>query len=450
MFDELLLLLRVVRARRESERTGSRIPCAVVALLLIALGCDPSLTRVGPRAVGSDTTGSDTSGSDTTGGTVQRTTIGVRVRLSAGDTARARLLGWADRTVPDAVVSIRRAGSLNGTIDTTDATGQAIFPGLLPGSYEIGVVRLLSQAERESLGAADHSVTSFAGGATVLAVVPATSVAVDTYAASRGGLLISESSWQVVIYNGVPYLDGGFLELYNNSDTTVFLDGRIIGSAHEGRPVSTNFPCSLYEPFMGDSAGLWARYLYRFPGSGTQYPLLPGANAVLATDAIDHSQFFPEEVDLSGADFESVGGSDVDNPAVPNVIWLGPNDVPLGHGFKIFQSHSVIFLAIPLDYAALEKRFHPGYDRDYVFVPRNAIVEVAQFITPYILNDERCKPPVHRSLDEGPALKASGNNPESNHRRMVDRDAGNRPVLLKTNSSVRDFYLDTKSPFSVP
>ncbi|HDR05564.1 MAG TPA: DUF4876 domain-containing protein, partial [Candidatus Marinimicrobia bacterium] len=114
--------------------------------------------------------------------------------------------------------------------------------------------------------------------------------------------------------NRIFYFYDQFIELYNSSADTVYLDGMII--CRMG-------PCTI------DADNV--TYIYQFPGepvSGREYPVAPGQFVVCAQDARNHvivqgNDTLINSIDLSNADWEFVNAADyadTDNPDVPN-IW---------------------------------------------------------------------------------------------------------------------------------
>ena len=66
--------------------------------------------------------------------------------------------------------------------------------------------------------------------------------------------------------------------------------------------------------------------IYAFPGSGTDYPVAPGEEVLIAVNAINHKEINPKSFDLSKAKFEFYDESsnprfqDSDNPNVDNMV----------------------------------------------------------------------------------------------------------------------------------
>ena len=256
------------------------------------------------------------------GGTVQRTSLTVRVQVESADAAIANLAGV---TVSGLGVRLTRQGSSAAPLQaTTDATGTVKFENLLDGTYTASVERVLSTAEIDRLAPADREANVFAGGITTPVSPPnAASATVPIVAARRGSLVISE----VFTYQGspIPYNWSTYLELYNNGDTTVYLDGMFLGRSaylYLQSDFFANCDVASYLPFRNDTNHIWVFGGIRFPGTGQQYPVPPGEARVYAPDALNHrtasgSALFP---DLSSAQFEHVPSeADTENPTSSNV-----------------------------------------------------------------------------------------------------------------------------------
>lgn len=123
-------------------------------------------------------------------------------------------------------------------------------------------------------------------------------------AGKKGTLIFKE-----LYYAGVPsyYFRDQFYELYNNSESVIYLDG--ICFANLAPSTATSTP-SVW-PDEKDSHVYGAR-VWRFPGDGDDYPLQPGESVVLAQHAIDHSAKNENSpVNLFDAEFEFYMGSTV-------------------------------------------------------------------------------------------------------------------------------------------
>jgi hypothetical protein len=385
-------------------------------------------------------------------GTV-RTTLAI-VAGTQEDSGLAAQLGWHG-AIPGALVVI-------APMDTTlppvrqlvaDSAGTAPVDSLEPGTYWIDVKRVLTDAERshvparsDLLGFARRTMMTLSGG------TPRTSVA--SYAIRQRSLLISEWSFVPGLLPGVTGYDlGGFLELYNNSDTTVYLDGLILAQGIAQYIETLPQSCAQAASLFMDPLGVWARKFDQFPGSGHDYPLAPGKTVVIATDAIDHRPIIADGLDLRAADFEFTGPNDVDNPDVPNMLDRGLGPDLSGHGTITGTIADVLTLVPPIDLDALPRKLGLT-GTEYRRVPREQLLDAMAFrvynngryqtcsrlVDPAIVRDQA-------NLDY--ALDAHYGFIHSVNRRVLfERDG--RKILEDTRSGTTDLIVAPRTPGRIP
>jgi hypothetical protein len=386
---------------------------------------------------------------DTTGGGVQRAVLHVEVRASESDPV-ATALGWSDGAVPAATVTIVRSGSPGSSTGMTDAAGRATFPDILPGTYLVSAVRVLTAAERATLAGAAITADAVGGAGALSVNAPSGTLAISMMASDRGSLVVSEI-WSGEPLVGNTYYDhGDYFEIYNNSDAAVSLADKIVFA---GFPGTYNNPdldsCTASAPFQRDSLGIWATFVYAFPPSAPQLPA--GGTILLATDAIDHTFFTPLAYDLRAANYEFRGGADTDNPSVPDMLSIGPSDGGdlSGRGMSFYMSHPVLAVAHAVDLASQPSMFGGG--RTWVRIPRDALLDVVTWgrVNPSF---ETCGSPVHASLDAQQARVI--NNWAVDLRAITRRAIGTMPdgraILLRTRNSANDFVGAQPSPGRVP
>jgi hypothetical protein len=405
---------------------------------LCAAGCEPMAPVDPDNPFGDSGNGN--------GGGVQRAVLEVVVEVVAEDAAIAQALGWAERRIPDTEVRVEGTGFSETLVSGPDGTVR--LEDLLPGTYTISVERMLTAAELPLVEAVEAGVLGFAGGQRISVSAPATTRTFSLGAGRRGSLVISEFITSVgTSPDGTAYLFSGYMELYNNSDTVIYLDRKVIGHGWDYSRDHANFPCTRYEEFRNDPEGVWSRHFYRFPGNGTDYPLLPGRTAVVATDALDHTQFATGAVDLSRADFETIGPADADNPAVPNMINIAPWEHPFGRGLILGVSLQLPFVSEPLIVDELESRRTPDNAVLYHRIPREKLLDVAVARVPDDGGVPWCPQLIHRSIDRQEAISDGGFwYTRSLHRRVFAELEDGRLILQRTFTSGRDFVLRAPAP----
>jgi hypothetical protein len=444
--------LRLSSDRRRIPKAQSvrKVSCFVVCLSLAS--CSGDTRFLEPENGNGD------------GGGDLRADLIVMVPIAEGDAAIAPVLGWSSAMIEGAAVTVRRTGQSETTTLETGPDGQVVFEQLLVGNYVIAVRRLLTSEEEGRLrddGGGFRDVDLFGGGRVASLSAPSRSVTVDAAAGRRGSLVFSELSNASGRSETENYPWAQYLEFYNNADTIVFMDGMILGRGIWTLHDHVDLDCATLEPWRTDAGGIWSKMHVQFPGSGTQYPVLPGETVVLAADAIDHSEFWEGMPDLSNADFESVGSSDVDNPSVPNVIDVGIQrwDSPAGRGIVVRPA--IHFLAEALDVEQLETEELPDRESNPLHrrFPASAIVDVAVLLVPHSLiptlpgsAGKYCDPVISPAFDRAAFhdFLAEPGQLSAARRRFLTTLEDGRVVLQRTRTSGVDFQMGPLAPGRVP
>jgi hypothetical protein len=382
------------------------------------------------------------------------TTITLTFKADSEDAATAASLGWADG-IPDVAATVTPEDSTLGPPQQVQgsASGTVTLHQLGPGRYVVDAVRWLTDEERASLPAGDDAV-GFVTRVHLNTGAPAADLGVPMVASRQHGVLISE--WKddpLFTPSEGTYFYSGYLRLYNNGKTTIYLDGLLIGRALDRQfDYGQGYGCSFWAPWALDPQGVWALNLFQLPGPGNDYPLPPGGTAVLATDAIDHRPLFSEGLDLRSADFEFYGGGgDVDNPAVPNAEDVGVNHDPVGHGLLFTGLGRVAFVARPFDLASalVETAGDVRLER----IPASDLLDVMAMKTTYQAAYPECPQLVYPSFDRE-AARLLGGRPEDDllayRRRTLPFTIGGQVVEQYTRTSAWDFGVAPRSPFAKP
>ena len=215
-------------------------------------------------------------------------------------------------TLSDALLTVYNVS--NGSYTTLPVTNPANVPiDVLPGLYKISFschATLDNGAGAEVTGAS-HNCT----------ITAATSISLKTYCVVvTDDLIISELFFTGTLQSsGNQYNGDQYIKLFNNTDHTIYADGLTIFESTFLTTQKFN-----YDPDVMPTA-MTVQALYTIPGSGTDHPVEPGRELLIADIAIDHRAINPNSFDLSHADFEWYDESsnpkyaDIDNPAVENL-----------------------------------------------------------------------------------------------------------------------------------
>lgn len=252
---------------------------------------------------------------------------------------------------------------------------------------------------------------------------------------------------------GKQYVGDKYFVLYNNSSRTLYADGLLL---LESKLKNTQ-KLTLTPDFRNHSFG--ADAIYRIPGDGQTYPVLPGGHLLLVDNAMNHCEANPNSFNLSQADFEWYDEStnpkvlDVDNPAVENLqkvycytltIW-GPNN----------QGNTSIALA-RMPQGLSDEDYLVQYKQDYDYINVTSAGTFQMTATTYLVPNEWVIDAVNlcpsatyawtvvsTSLDAGYTYVATLGNDKTRYgkcvRRKVATILSERRVLQDTNNSTNDF-----------
>ena len=376
---------------------------------------------------------------------VERGRMTVTVRVDPVDSALADSLGWQDG-VPGAEVFVLQHGTAEWKTALTDSDGTVLFDGLVDGLYRVFAGRTLTNSEASNVGGV---VRAFGDGRTVR-FGGTGEVDLLLLADRPGSLVISEISpgtplgWEI---DFTPDEGSLYFEVYNNADSTLFLDGTIFGASHDATKDYDFFPCSESHVVRTDPAGVYARWFLQFPGSGVDYPIGPGEAKLVAVEAIDHSPVHPTMPDLTNADFE-IGGL-VNNPAVPDMLQLGPEGIGMPYP-RIGAGRHTYILTERFELGSLTVVWRDDNAREFFRVPAEDILEAVAIKTIWPFLDSRtdvCVPMTFRGFDryEGGFIDIGVNLSDhalrSLQRKVLRVTPDGRKILMNTNTTAYDFSL---------
>ena len=328
----------------------------------------------------------------------------------------------------------------------TDAAGMLTVSNLTPGIYDIITNWEMSGKEYKKLlkdpGSIDDKARVIVGVSLMnQRIFQAENLVIDLSAAVVKGLMISK-----VYYSGTKDLMGrnygtdAYLEIFNNSDEPLFIDGKYLGLAESVSPAA--YPASE------NPDSIYMRQICKFPGNGSEYPVQPGGSIVIAArSARDHRESAENTVDLSHADFEVKPMEGSGNPDVPmlpiisnstkiqtlNLISGGPNAVVLFETDEDVLSWPEVYQRGRTS-GEMFRRIHKSVVIDGV----ECLRKPAQ--TDPDVNTKR----LQADIDAGfiTITAVNGNNHESVDRK-VSRYENGRYYLTDTNNTSADFVVCT-------
>ncbi len=372
------------------------------------------------------------------------------------DGATAGALGWGSG-LPGLAVTLTPADSSRpARAFTSEGDGTVAIPDLVAGDYIVEASRWLTAAERAELAGGDDG-DGFATRTVLRTGTGVGSTTIGVPASRRRSLVISEWAFNVGSTPGLGgYYTGGFLELYNNSDTTIYLDGMVVARGLNLELDYPLYPCNgPYYAFTADPAGIWTLGYQVFPGTGHDYAITAGQAIVIATDAIDHRPFYPGALDLSHADFEFAGSADPDNPSVPNMVNTGYDRDLSGHGLFWQDLGAIAVVALPLDTTSLVKAIYPGPGTfAHPRIPRSRILDVVAMRASQSFDYPPCATIINPEFDHEPFRGRGGDVAAeflySVSRRPTGLLSGGHPILQDTRTGEADLLRTARTPGLVP
>lgn len=180
-------------------------------------------------------------------------------------------------------------------------------------------------------------------------------------------------------YNGDKY----FI-IYNNSDDTLYADKLIVSQSTFLTTTKREYtPDVMNEAFTTTD-------IFMVPGNGQDYPVAPGQQLVIASNAIDHTEGNANSFDLKNADFEMqlLSSINVDNPEVTNMITISGSMTMHNRGFT-----SYVLARLPENVSVDEFKSNQFYTYSYLSgtrvvtangykIPNNYILDAVNLTVP--------------------------------------------------------------------
>ncbi len=276
--------------------------------------------------------------------------------LYAIDTSNVSGLGWVG--VPEATIKISSETFSYAEEFLTDLDGKIVIRNLPAGTYNIMAELINTEENFMILGQTSRSL--------LFDPEPVDTVFM-TYQQSSP-LVINELYFVGCSYSYFYYYDQ-FIELYNSSNDTLYLDGIFVV---RGTHIEDIIDIEAEDYALG-------YYVYKFPGEygvTRSSPLGPKEYTVIATDAIDHSRINARCVNLLNSDWEffCAQGGDYDNLTAANLVPVSN----VGNDFTMNLGHEAVWLA-----TGEEWRYGMHFDgnalKEYIEIPISTIIDGVEY-----------------------------------------------------------------------
>jgi len=349
--------------------------------------------------------------------------------------------GLAAVTLSGVKITFREINSGKETV-SSNVTGNALTVSLTEGSYDISLDGNISyQLEGKNI---TGKIGALKQGLVLTGAQHTESLKLFLGQAG-GGFLIQEIFFTGTLSpEGKQYLGDKYFKIYNNSGETLYADGLVIAQSA--------FQTATKEKYTPDvmSSAVAVESVIMIPGSGKQYPVLPGKYIVVSEDAINHKANNANSIDLSKADFEFFyeDSDDIDNPQVPNMETVYGKFNPNNRGYNSyvlarFEKGAKDFLSnykydFSYDFVSDGVSF-PVESNEYK-IPNSWILDMVNLSVKaefqWVVTDP--------SLDMGWTFCAqvsddAGRYGKSVRRRVLSIAADGSEILKDTNNSTNDF-----------
>jgi len=395
----------------------------------------------------------------------------------------------ADKGVANVTVIMKNTATGDQITGKTDANGDLILNAVLPGNYSVQAELQLKQSEYEQqIGEeTSYEIVHFGGFDEKVTINANTSSKLVRITSGNLGDLVIKQYYYAGSDTklGANFRDQ-FIEIHNNSDQTIYADGLYLvfleGNTNNNPTTYTlsNGQYDWSKTAGGGSAAntdyVYSNILIKIPGSGSQYPILPGKSIVIAQTAINHKMPFDDingtgvaiqepdiTVDLSHADFETYMGDyntsigkkpfawDIQNIMVPDMLvsyWsIASNDLILNVNSMLGLG---ILRATDTEVATWKKVASPKAPTGTLFlqIPKNFIIDGID------ITDKEQKAPkdfpadidASRTFIVNAVGQAEGTFTGLSVIRKTKEIINGRVVLQDTNNSANDFVTIKANP----
>lgn len=325
----------------------------------------------------------------------------------------------------------------------TNEAGVATFTGVIPDVYDISTSWEIDGQTYTTIAEADVENVSVVVGGNLLSQAVTNSVSdisLSTVLNVKQSILISK-----IFYagrkndNNKNYIADQYIELFNNSDEEITLDGLYIG-------ILESESTAAY-PANNNSDYLYTKQVFRIPGEGSQYKLAAGSTILIVNSAIDHRSTASTSNDLSNATFEAKNTKNNNNPATPGLtlIYTAYATIP-SINFLAGGDFGVILFNTDEDVTQWENVYAPGKTTGNIFkkIPANTVIDGVEALknktTGVDINAKR----LYNFIDAGyQFISATTGYTGETLIRKTEKEENGRVYLIDTNNSTNDFSIST-------
>ncbi len=323
---------------------------------------------------------------------------------------------------------------------TTDESGIATFTDIIPDIYSVYASWSLSAEEYVNLaeGQVESKSALISGTESQLNLFNEQSLSLKTLLSVKQSLLISKvyaSGTRDI--NNARYIADQYIEIFNNSDDTQYLDGIYLAMCEGDSPMA--FPAS------SNPDTLHAKQVYRFPGTGKEHPVLPGNSVILVNSARDHTTSSPNSVNLQNADFEFKGTKYANNVLVPGMTLIYTAFTSITEvNLTVGSVNSLVLFTSKDDVSKYNIVYAPGktIGTKYMVIPAHNIIDGVDILSYRAAGIDVNTKRLQSFIDAGYTnISSTSGLTHQSMERKVDKTLSNgtRYYLIDTNNSTNDY-----------
>lgn len=340
-------------------------------------------------------------------------------------------------------VEFRELGTGKITKGTTDENG-IVSVKIVPGNYSV-----------TTMGSVENGGDRYFMNGNIPSISFVKPISPQEAADSNQGLLIRPAKVGSLILSEVYfcgiapyYFRDQTYHIYNNGDKVEYLDGVCFANLT---------PNMVFEgdavPVWPDEEGVnnyvYAEYVWKFPGTGKDYPLYPGESVVICQESRDHRENNPKSFDNSMAEWECwTGNATRNNPQVADMpLYYAASLNTIQWLVSVFGGAYCIFKPDTLFSDADGENFYENFNNQNTCTQVNKTTRYARIQSSWILDGVELlsslallsNKRVPGYIDAGAASVGETYCGKVVCRKVVDTRSDGTPIFADTNNSTQDY-----------